>query len=241
MQGWNIPLFAFVIKNILSSSYTPTRLFFGGKAVPLRNPSPSTVWRCEDMLMGFSSLTKILCQKITKYSVLVIQFTVKIFSAPSPADSTRRSCLHLNFPKRFKITFQYRTPRVFCMLCSVENIEKYDGNLWTLIWLHLAAFPSNKHLPISTSILWQQQRKNEHEETFRSWYFHAREFTSSVKTRRVFLLQGNVASARKLQASRRNVFTVFPRKKLAKEFRWMKIYFQWKVVCWAGGFHKSSY
>lgn len=45
------------------------------------------------------------------------------------------------------------------MRCSAENIEKYDGNLWTLIWLHLAVFPSNKHLSISTSILWQQQKK----------------------------------------------------------------------------------
>lgn len=49
------------------------------------------------------------------------------------------SRLHLNFPKRSEITFQYP-----CMLslsfpsARRKNIEKYDGNLWTLVWLHLA-------------------------------------------------------------------------------------------------------
>lgn len=64
----------------------------------------------------------------------------------------RRSRLHLNFPKRSEITFQYLNFSPFL----VQNHWKYDGNLWTLV---RTPSPSRTcQQSFHFRILWKQQK-----------------------------------------------------------------------------------
>lgn len=154
----NIPLFAFVIKAVSSALLRRNSIISGvqkqkaalsmGESFFCRH-----AWRSKDMLME----EKISCKNITNFPFWLFRFRGKIFLTPaSHMIAVSSLCLHLNFPKRFKITFQYHSA-LYLRPCSGIRRSwkywKYDGNLWTLIWLHLLASLPNKQSSYS-NILW---------------------------------------------------------------------------------------
>lgn len=64
-------------------------------------PLPSRAWRCNDMLMGFSEQAK-----YHKYLALLL-FDSQQKKNFSPSSAREIASLHLNFPKRSEIPFQY--------------------------------------------------------------------------------------------------------------------------------------